>query len=66
MAKMVITPAMKATLSSALYDLNNTEAEMELLRNAGVDVTEAENIRKDLRNTLMAYLQYAEAQKRGA
>jgi hypothetical protein len=63
MAKVVITPAQTAALQSALYDLTATEMEMETLRQAGVDLTEPEALRADLRKSLIAYLSYAQQQK---
>ena len=63
MAAVVITPAQVKHLEASLYDLQASETEMEVLREAGVDVSDLEALRKDLRANLLAYLNYAKAQK---
>jgi hypothetical protein len=60
--KTVITPAQKKALEAALYDLSNTENEIQVLKDAGVDMTEPETLRADLKKSLMAYLTYAQNQ----
>lgn len=60
---VVITPAQVKALEAALYDLQATEPEMEVLREANSDVTDLETIRRDLKANLLAYLNYAKAQR---
>jgi hypothetical protein len=61
----IITPAQVRTLESALYDLNATESEVELLQSVGADLTELLPIREDLKRNLTAYLEYARKQPKG-
>jgi hypothetical protein len=60
--KPIITPAQKKALEAALYDLSSTENEVEVLKAAGVDMSEPETLRADLKKSLMAYLAYAQQQ----
>lgn len=62
MAIVVISPAQIRTLQSALFDLNNSQTEMDVLGEAGVDVQDIAAIRDDLRKNLEAYLRYAQQQ----
>jgi hypothetical protein len=62
MMPLVITPQQKRTLESALYDLNNSQTELDTLKAAGNDVSDIEAVREDLIRNLKAYLEYAHQQ----
>jgi hypothetical protein len=64
MSKPILTPAQVKTLESALYDLQMTEPEMDVLRETGADLSDIEPVRNDLRKNIMAYLAYAKNAKK--